>query len=218
MVSVPQSYKEIQVSASILFLTLHCDVAAEVLAAGSIPTFGDLIARDGLVRLGVDRFNSLRAARRLPRPWAGTIAEFVALDLTPCTRAAFGSVSGQPGAAKVERQDIVSLCISHDALRSLGQPIIYTDRLCTRDDARFSGDRDILSEAAWPRIRRRDFKPDATDPGAVHKYDAAVLAWGAVPGTVVEAVVCKDVAAADSLRERCPKLRAEALVRPDLLW
>ena len=146
------------------------------------------------------------------------MGNFVTLDLTPCTRSAFASITGQTGASKLERRDLVSFCVRHDALRALGTPLVYTDRLCTRNDARFSGDRDTLLGADWRRIQGRDFRPDTADPSAVHRYDASVLAWGAIPSALVEAVACKDEEAADELRARCPTMSAEAVTRPDLLW
>ena len=218
MADIPLSYKGIAPSADLLFLSLHRDTAAAVLAEGFIPTFGDLMARHDLVHLGVGRINEAKASRRLPRPWDGTVSDFVTLDLTPCTRSAFASITGQTGASRVERQNLVSLCVRHDALRLLGTPLVYTDRLCTRNDARFSGDRDTLLAADWRRIQGRDFRPDTADPGAVHRYDASVLAWGAIPTALVEAVVCKDEAAADEFRVRCRTMSAEAVTRPDLLW
>jgi len=118
----------------------------------------------------------------------------------------------------VARRDIVSLCIAHDKLRSLNRPLVYTDRLCTRADARFSGDRDLLHQAAWGSIKRRDFRPDAANPGAVHRYDAGVLAWGTLPVGAVDAVVCKDVEVVDRFHRRCPEVGATVLARADLLW
>lgn len=215
---IPNSYRELGPSASMLFLSLHIETAAKVLAVASIPVLGDLLSRREFVALGVDRFNASRAARQLPRPWAATVSEFVPLDLTPCTRPAFASITGRGGAVRVEREDVVSLCISHDALRSRCRSIVYSDRLCTRDDAVFSGDRDLLRAAAWERIARRDFRPDPKEPAAVHHYEAAALAWGAVPTTAVQAVVCKGPAAIDRLRARCPRLDTPIMAKADLLW
>ena len=146
------------------------------------------------------------------------MSEFVTLDVTPCTRPTFASITGQSGALRVEREDVVSLCISHDALRSRCKSIVYADRLCTRDDAVFSGDRDLLRDAAWERIARRDFRPDPKAPGAVHHYEATALVWGVVPTTAVQAVVCKGPAAIDRLRARCPGLETPVVAKADLLW
>jgi hypothetical protein len=218
MLSVAHSTQNLAGTASTLFVPLSFDTACAIVDADRVPPFGEMVKHGGLTPLGVGRFNDLKAARDLPLPWAGRVGEFALLDLTPCTRASFASVTGQPGAMRVQRRDVVCLCISHDALRSLNQPLVYVDRLCSRPDARFSGDRDCLRDAAWERIKRRDFRADNTDPGAVHHYDAAVLAYGSVPMSVVEAIVVKDDAATKRFRTLNPDLNVDLLVRPDLLW
>lgn len=218
MTEIPNSYKELGPSASMLFLNLHVETAAKILKAASIPILGDLVDHREFVPLGIQRFNVSRASRQLPRPWAATVSEFVSLDVTPCTRSVFASITGQTGAVRVDREDVVSLCVAHDVLRSLDRPVVYSDRLCTREDARFSGDRDILQGAAWDRIRKRDFRADPGSPSAVHRYEACALAWGSIPATAVQAIACKSVAAVERLRGRCPGIEVPALVRADLLW
>ncbi len=218
MLPIPNSYRELEPSAALLFLNMHIDAATTVVKAGTIPVLGETLSRRDLVALGIERFNGSRAARQLPRPWAAKVAEFVPLDVTPCTRSVFASITGQSGAARVEREDVVSLCIAHDTLRSLDQPIVYADRLCTRDDAKFSGDRDLLRAAPWDRIKRRDFRPDPGSPSTAHRYEASVFVWGAIPMTAVQAIVCKSAVAVDRLRGRCPNGAVPLMARADLLW
>ena len=217
-IMIPESTRDIDVDASTLFIPVHLEAAIQIFGAGCIPTFEHLIVRADLVSLGVEKFNKLRAARVLPKPWSGSVGEFVPFDLTPCSRAGFASVTGQAGSRKVDRSDLVALCVSHDRLRALDQPTLYFDRLCTRLNTRFSTNRECLERASWQRIRQRNIRPDASDPEAVFHYDAGALAWGPVPTSVVEALVFKDPSGVDRFRRRCHDVEAETLVRPNLLW
>lgn len=216
MLDIPKSYKEINPDASILYLCLHVEAAIAMMREDRLWPFAETVAGRDLVAIGIDRFNSRRAAQPLPVPWTGRVGEFVVFDVTPCTRPAFASVTAHPGAARVERRDVVAVCISHEALRALGRPTVYVDRMCTRAEANFSGDRDLLGTAAWARIRTRNLRAAAEDPEEVFRYDAGALVWGPVPTSLAAAVVCKDAATAAKVRAQLPATRVEAL--PDLLW
>jgi len=58
MITIPQSYREIDAAASVLYLSLHIETAVQIFQKGSIPVMGDMLLSNNLIGLGV----SIRAA------------------------------------------------------------------------------------------------------------------------------------------------------------
>lgn len=199
-----------------LFSVQPMSTAIAAIQAGSLPPCGAaLLAPPEIV--GVRRWIGAKAGRPMPAPYRDLVGHYTDLALTPRTRAAFGS--SRPGTADAihhRREDLVVVCVPHAAIAP-GLPV-YVDRNPMRDDARFSGDPRLLESASWGRIRLHAIRPGTDGDGALQRYDASVLVWGALPVKAVAAIACHGPASADRIKTVADSASVPVIVREDYFW
>jgi hypothetical protein len=148
-------------------------------------------ARDpSFVQIGKPGLIGARAARAVPIPPGGTLADYIPFYFTPFSPMMYNIKTGYGGIRQVPNSEIVILVSSLRDCAEKGVQAVFSDRHAYLKLARFSSSLDDLGWIDWVLLNRRDFTRDDSDPGKVDRYQAEALVWRHLPVAGLKGILC----------------------------
>lgn len=139
---------------------------------------------------------SRRTTRALPRPYRGTLSDYIPFYFTPHSPMLYNIKTGHNGITRRSNEEVAILVSSLNNVQQDGGVFVFSDRHAYMQTARFSDDLSQLDRIDWEILRRRDFARDPNDPGKMERYQAEALVRGSLPvASVLGVALCNDSSA-----------------------
>lgn len=141
------------------------------------------------VQVGNAELIAKRAARTVPVPPGGTLAEYVPFYFTPYSPMLYNIKTGYNGVVRRSMDEIAILVASLHEVQRQGIPFVFTDRHAYLQTAEFHNTTDSLDRVDWAGIQARDFRRNPDDPGKVERYQAEALVYQHLPVTGILGII-----------------------------
>lgn len=172
-----------------IFRIIHVDNLAWVLANG-LHCVNGTQAPD-FIAIGNPDLIGRRAARAVPEPPGGTLADYVPFYFTPKSPMLLNIHTGYGGIQQRGNDEIVILVSAIPTLIAQGIAFLFTDRHAYTGFAQFSADPGALATLIdWDILRRQDFARSDSYPDKMERYQAEALAHRHVPVSALLGVAC----------------------------
>jgi hypothetical protein len=142
------------------------------------------------VQIGNGELVARRAARIVPIPPGGTLADYVPFYFTPYSPMLLNIKTGRSGVVQRPLHEIAILVSSLPEMRKQAIPFVFTDRHAVLEAAEFHSDIERLDHIDWQRLQARDFRRDPDDPGKFERYQAEALIYRHMPMTGILGIIC----------------------------
>jgi hypothetical protein len=153
-----------------------------------------------------------RSQRMVPVAPGGSLSDYVPFYFTPFSPMMYNIHTGR-GVPYRRNEEICILVSSVHHARSLGLPVVFTDRHAYPPLARYFNDVAQLGEIDWPLLRDRNFKRNPDDPEQIERYQAEALVHRHMPIAGLIAIICHSDAVKADLDARAKALGLQVEVR-----
>lgn len=131
-----------------------------------------------------------RAAKNVPLPPGGPLADYVPFYFTPFSPMLLNIVTGRQGVQQRPKEEILILVTSLLKLDERKIPFVFTDRHALLQTAHFFDRANDVGRIDWQLLQNRDFRRDPEDPEKMERYQAEALVHRQVPLDALVGIMC----------------------------
>jgi hypothetical protein len=158
-----------------------------------------------------------RKPKQVHVPPRGVLSDYIPFYFTPHSPMMLNIKTGRNGVKMRPMSEIAILSTSLHKVSEAKADFVFTDRHAIYTAVQFSSDLEDLDWIDWPRLKKRDFKRDADDPGKFERYQAEALIHRFLPVATLLEIVCYGSKQEKRLQEEVVnlKLTTPVAARPD---